>query len=347
MSTNNKQKLTVEEEIKAYPPTHIHTTEVNVDKILFAWEFKNLQYLSFIHGVRLSPKFSSKNNANEKWCISILKSESSLIYLQPWLVSSNRPEVHYSMRYCVRCKDGTEILGGSGKNVYSAILGNTYVSTESMKSAYFSFKSPYSTVTILCLLHIINSIEDIPAWSTKPIEQEDLSKLLETSQHSDIALVVGEKELRAHKVILSLRSDVFAAMFEHKDMQENMSNRVIIDDLSESTVKEMLHFIYTGKSPNIQAMAQDLLVAADKYSLKNLKKMCSDELGQHITKDNAISIAILAYQHSDNDLKTRSLEFILENIDDMCKREEWHDFYVKFPELGIDMLKMKAKYMLE
>lgn len=52
-------------------------------------------------------------------------------------------------------------------------------------------------------------------------------------------------------------------MFEH-EMEERKQNRVTISDVEHDVLKEMLRFIYTGKSPNLEKMADDLLAAADK-----------------------------------------------------------------------------------
>lgn len=65
---------------------------------------------------------------------------------------------------------------------------------------------------------------------------------------------------------LKARSAVFAAMFEH-DMVESMLNRVVITDIDHEVLKEMLNFMYTGKTPNLNKMAQGLLAAADKVKL--------------------------------------------------------------------------------
>lgn len=56
-------------------------------------------------------------------------------------------------------------------------------------------------------------------------------------------------------------------------MEERKQNRVAITDVEYEVLKEMLRFIYTGKSQNLEKMADDLLAAADKviihYSLHN------------------------------------------------------------------------------
>ena len=44
-------------------------------------------------------------------------------------------------------------------------------------------------------------------------------------------------------------------------------NRVEITDVDHEVMREMLRFIYTGKAPNLDKMADDLLAAADKVKL--------------------------------------------------------------------------------
>lgn len=49
-------------------------------------------------------------------------------------------------------------------------------------------------------------------------------------------------------------------------MEERKQNRVTISDVDHDVLKEMLRFIYTGKAPNLEKMADDLLAAADKVT---------------------------------------------------------------------------------
>ena len=72
------------------------------------------------------------------------------------------------------------------------------------------------------------------------------------------------------KSLLVARSQVFAAMFEH-DMEEAKHNRVEVKDVDSEVMDQMLRFIYTGKAPDLERMAAELLAAADKYALDRLK----------------------------------------------------------------------------
>ena len=94
---------------------------------------------------------------------------------------------------------------------------------------------------------------------------DDLGQLFESQRFSDVTLSVGGREFQAHKALLAARSPVFAAMFEH-EMEERKHNRVDITDVDHEVLREMLRFIYTGKTNNLDKMADDLLAAADKVS---------------------------------------------------------------------------------
>lgn len=96
---------------------------------------------------------------------------------------------------------------------------------------------------------------------------DELGGLWENSRFTDCCLCVAGQEFQAHKAILAARSPVFSAMFEH-EMEESKKNRVEINDVEPEVFKEMMCFIYTGKAPNLDKMADDLLAAADKYALE-------------------------------------------------------------------------------
>ncbi|KAJ1189023.1 hypothetical protein NDU88_005776 [Pleurodeles waltl] len=71
------------------------------------------------------------------------------------------------------------------------------------------------------------------------------------------------------------RSPVFNAMFEH-EMEESRKNRVHIKDIDPDVFKELMGFIYTGKSPpNLKEIADSLLAAADKVIMGTKSKNAS------------------------------------------------------------------------
>ncbi|KAL8183261.1 UNVERIFIED_CONTAM: hypothetical protein K2H54_029132 [Gekko kuhli] len=138
---------------------------------------------------------------------------------------------------------------------------------------------------------------------------EDLGNLWETTRFTDCSFYVGGQEFKAHKSVLSARSPVFNAMFEH-EMEESKKNRVEINDVDPEVFKEMMRFIYTGKAPNLDKMADNLLAAADKYALERLKVMCEEALCSNLSVENVADILILADLHSAEQLKAQAIDFI-------------------------------------
>ncbi|EPY76307.1 speckle-type POZ protein isoform X2 [Camelus ferus] len=87
-------------------------------------------------------------------------------------------------------------------------------------------------------------------------------------------------------------------------------NRVEINDVDPEVFKEMMRFIYTGKAPNLDKMADNLLAAADKYALERLKVMCEEALCSNLSVENVADTLVLADLHSAEQLKAQAIDFI-------------------------------------
>lgn len=138
---------------------------------------------------------------------------------------------------------------------------------------------------------------------------EDLGNLWENTRFTDCSFFVRGQEFKAHKSVLAARSPVFNAMFEH-EMEESKKNRVEINDVDPEVFKEMMRFIYTGKAPNLDKMADNLLAAADKYALERLKVMCEEALCSNLSVENVADTLVLADLHSAEQLKAQAIDFI-------------------------------------
>ena len=106
-----------------------------------------------------------------------------------------------------------------------------------------------------------------------------LEEVFEKMSLTDVTFDIRGQKCAAHKNILAMRSPVFAAMFHHptKEMQ---SNQVEVKDIDPDVFQEVLRFIYTGKTEStaMNKMAPNLLAAADKYLLEDLKSRCETHL---------------------------------------------------------------------
>lgn len=152
---------------------------------------------------------------------------------------------------------------------------------------------------------------------------EDLRSLFETSKLSDVTIIVGDEKFKAHKSVLAARSEVFAAMFEHKEMVENIKNEVKIEDIEPVAVKALLEYLYTGEVDNLKMVAIGLLPAAHKYELVGLQEMCAKILKDIVDQENAIKILILADLYSVGDLKLAIMKLVEQHFSIISQTEDY------------------------
>ena len=112
---------------------------------------------------------------------------------------------------------------------------------------------PDDKLTLFCEVSVVADSVNISgqmhsASFTVPPTQlhNDFGQLFESSQFADVTLTCHSREFQCHKAILTARSPVLAAMFEH-EMKERQLNLVQIEDMDPEVMAEMLRFIYTGK----------------------------------------------------------------------------------------------------
>lgn len=148
----------------------------------------------------------------------------------------------------------------------------------------------------------------------EPQLRKSMRQLLSSGKSTDVVFKVGAKSFPAIKGIISTRSPVFEAMFEHEDMKENKNNEVIVEDIDEDVFEELLHYIYTNETLKIEEMPSALLAAADKYQLNYLKNCCEKILAQNLTVENASELFLFSDRHSATQLREKSLELIREKL---------------------------------
>jgi speckle-type POZ protein len=78
------------------------------------------------------------------------------------------------------------------------------------------------------------------------------------------------------------------------DMQEASSSKIIVGDIDGETMLELLRFIYTNEVENIDEIAKNLIYAAEKYDLPELKALCASKLIDQIADENVSELLHVA-----------------------------------------------------
>jgi len=176
--------------------------------------------------------------------------------------------------------------------------------------------------------------------------KEDLEKAYVGADKSllDVTVTCGDASFKCNKFMLTARSPVFKAMFQH-DSKENQSNVVEIKDIESKVLEEMLHYIHTGDAPNIKDLAKDLLAAADFYQLEQLKASCQELLSETLDAENALKMLILSDKYSAPKLRKNAIALVTENLssNSVNWKEKLEAYPSIWPEIVDSLLEINEK----
>lgn len=333
-------------------------TQLKVSKFSYMWTISNFSFCREEMGeVLKSSVFSTGNNDKLKWCLRVnpkgLDEESKdYISLYLLLVTSNKAEVWAKFKFSILNARREETKAMESQKAYRFVPGKDWGFKKFIRRDFLLDETngllPDDKLTIFCEVNVLADCVNVSGQMNSAQFRvpncklaQDLGVLLEDQKLTDVVLVVGTKEFRAHKAILAARSKVFAAMFEH-DMKEKLLNKVVISDVTETVLREILRFIYTGRVQNLPNMADSLLAAADKYDLGRLKVMCEEALCGSLTVENAASTLILADLHNADQLKTQTLEYINKYAAEVIETTSWNNLIQSHPYLVAEAFRVLA-----
>ena len=299
----------------------------------YTWTVKNLNYLveGKIDSID-SPIFFISFRKKCYLRLSLLSQESNCLCLTLMRESKNNQTLDYSISFSVfNLKNGKYIHQTSDAGYYCIKFEDLYegkiLPNDTLQIICEIASITYKTQSQSSFLEIDN-IDDESEIENLPNPNKNL--YLE-DRFSDVKLKTSRgKELKAHKCILAARSSIFEAMFKH-DTIENKTSIVDIKDIEYDVLKEMLRYIYVGKVENIKTVASDLLIAADKYDIQDLKSKCENCIGNNISVENAVQIFDLADRYNASRLKNRVMSFMKSNIDRIEKTDA---FKAKLQAMG-------------
>jgi speckle-type POZ protein len=173
-----------------------------------------------------------------------------------------------------------------------------------------------------------------------------LSKLLDTETMADVNFIVKGQEVKAHSAIVVSGSPVMVAMFETGKFQKSLTKKVEIKDIDPSIFRQMPRYLYTGEAPKLEWTSQTelLFLAADKYQIDGLKKICEESLVDNLCLRNAVHLLVLADLHYSTKLFEGSLNCLKKNKKDIWNRPEWKQLMENYPDLFFQLIKFKFKY---
>ena len=162
-----------------------------------------------------------------------------------------------------------------------------------------------------------------------------LSKLLDTQSMADVTFIVKGEKIGAHSAIVVSASPVICAMLEEDKFKEGRTKEVKIDDIDPLVFKEMLRYLYTGKSPKLEEddMTEPLFLAADKYQIEALKNCCEQRLMKKLNVKTVFHYLVVADLYTAPQLLESSLMLMEENKKEVKARPEWKEMNRNHPNI--------------
>ncbi|XP_076793598.1 speckle-type POZ protein-like isoform X3 [Arvicanthis niloticus] len=255
-------------------------TQVKVVKFSYMWTINNFSFCREEMGeVLKSSTFSSGPNDKMKWCLRVnpkgLDDESKdYLSLYLLLVSCPKSEVRAKFKFSLLNAKREETKAMESQRAYRFVQGKDWGFKKFIRRDF--------------LLDEANGL----------LPDDKLTLFCEHLQHC---------LQKRWKHCTALPKELASPLHCKWCCRQN---RVEINDLDPEVFKEMMRFVYTGKAPNLDKMADNLLAAADKYALERLKVMCEEALCSNLSVENVADTLVLADLHSAEQLKAQAIDFI-------------------------------------
>jgi len=152
---------------------------------------------------------------------------------------------------------------------------------------------------------------------------EELKSLINDEKTADVKFIARDsaEPVRAHKLILSLRSEVFRTMF-FGAMRESMSEcaEVEVPDVSREGLKTFLDYLYSGIVEITTENVLELMHMSHKYSVTSLQTACTTYVQVNITAENSIQILKSALMLDDEALVSICMKAIEQETSDAIQQ---------------------------
>ncbi|XP_046864769.1 kelch-like protein diablo [Xenia sp. Carnegie-2017] len=111
--------------------------------------------------------------------------------------------------------------------------------------------------------------------------------LRENDELCDITLLVNDKTIKAHKIILSAASPYFKAMFTG-GLSECDKNCITMHQIDGNSLVQIIQFFYTSEMKINKENVQNLLSAASLLQVSSVLDGCCEFFKRNLSDDNCL-----------------------------------------------------------
>ncbi|XP_058968311.1 kelch-like protein 1 isoform X2 [Pocillopora verrucosa] len=142
------------------------------------------------------------------------------------------------------------------------------------------------------------------------------------SKLCDIILVVGEKRIKAHRLVLAAFSDYFSALFTG-ELCEKGQSVVHLTDMDPQAVEDLVQYAYTSHIEIRVDNVENLLSVSCILQIDEVKEACSEFMKHQLHPSNCLGIRAFADGHGCSELYKIADAFTKERFVDVVKNQEF------------------------
>lgn len=162
------------------------------------------------------------------------------------------------------------------------------------------------------------------AWSVRYHKEMcyGLAQFLNSQEFTDIKIIVDKTTFNCHRIVLSIMSPYFSAMFV-SGMRECQDGVVHLQNVESESFEKILKFIYGGQDVIDTENVDSLLQASVMLQIKCLQDRCEEYMIEKLDSENSIGAWKLAQGHGCSSLAERAFQFILHYFEPISKNDDF------------------------
>ncbi|XP_066299035.1 kelch-like protein 24a [Branchiostoma lanceolatum] len=169
------------------------------------------------------------------------------------------------------------------------------------------------------------------SWVYPRLFMDQLMALRSEGHLVDVTLCAEGKEISCHRLVLSVCSDYFHAMFRGGH-SESKKDKIEIGGVSAEALQLLVDYAYTAKVTITNIAIQPLFEAANMLQFRSVEDICEDFLTKHLSPKTCLVTWALADKVSCKGLLGKAKSHALKNFEDVCTTDD-------FLALPVDFLK--------
>jgi len=310
-------------------------TQLHLRKFSYTWSIGSFWKTSkFVNELRF-------NNDQKYFILSVYFTEDTMIFFASVYksdIEDKKAQITVSYSISFNTTEG-EIMHIS-KDMNKWFVNTYYETLYDLPILYLNVNKqkylPNETLTIFFKFFIYDNLVNHNIHYSYHPKIATQSFIPDEKCDSLITFVINEKRLQANKALLCLKSKVFEAMF-NCGLKESTNNEIEITDIKYDILQQMLFFLQTGcLSEDIKIdteVACELIIAAEKYDLKDLKLICEKYLITNTTRENVIEHLKFAHLYNATVLKKYVLSLIKLHLRDLMDTPNFITLVQEYHEL--------------